>query len=159
MTRDDEPCDPPEDDRSDFVPAVLARNLDEADRYQELLNDHDIPAIIGKDQDDHDAQAPSPCRKGMARGVPVLVPEVFLDEASEIIADLEDLDEFAGGDEDRDEHHEDHPFGFVEENLSDRTDHPFADDEDDDDDDDEDDEDLFGEDDDHDEEELEDENP
>jgi hypothetical protein len=74
----------------DFVPAVFARTADEAEEYRELLNDHDIPAIIHEDEEEKPARpgrAAAPPRKAMSRGVPVLVPEALLDEASEIIAD------------------------------------------------------------------------
>lgn len=83
---------------SDFVPAVFARNVDEAEEYRELLNDHDIPAMVGNLDDDENTP-----RRGMTRGVPVLVPEVLLDEASEIIAELEEEDEFDEEDVDGDE--------------------------------------------------------
>ncbi len=58
----------------DFVPAVFAKNADEAEQYRELLEDNDIPAMIG-DPDELDDAAPSPRRRRrISRGVPVLAP-------------------------------------------------------------------------------------
>lgn len=79
----------------EFVPAVFARNLEDAERYREVLEDHDIPAVVG---DPEDAEsAPRRGRSGMTHGVAILVPDALLDEASEIIADreesLEEMDE------------------------------------------------------------------
>lgn len=91
------PFGPSGEEYTDFVPVVFARSPEEAQRYQELLSDHDIPAMIGGDKDSDSDAAPcaNPCSGGMSRGVPVMVPDVLLDEASEIIADREDVDEFA----------------------------------------------------------------
>ena len=36
----------------EFVPAVFARSTSEAEEYRELLNDHDIPAIVEVDEED-----------------------------------------------------------------------------------------------------------
>jgi hypothetical protein len=89
----------PEGEFEDFVPAVFARSPAMAEEYRELLNDHDIPAILGTDEDEAEAQRPaepgSPpgkrnreqAMKDFSRGVPILVPEEMLDEASEILAD------------------------------------------------------------------------
>ena len=76
----------------DFVPAVFAKNADEAEQYRELLEDNDIPAMIG-DPDELDDAAPSPRRRRISRGVPVLVPEALLDEASEVIAENNSTDD------------------------------------------------------------------
>jgi len=92
----------------DFVPVVFSRGAEEAHRYRELLDDHDIPAIVGdedtegKSETGDDVQAAQ-----MTRGVPVLVPDALLDEASEVIADRESLEEFAITDEDAEEDDED----------------------------------------------------
>jgi len=99
-----------------FVPAVFARSAEEAEQYSELLNDHDIPTIVGMDEDPSED---SQCRKaasksGMTHGVAVLVPDVLLDEASEIIADREDLDEFEAAEEQL-ENDEDEMFDLHEE--------------------------------------------
>ncbi|MHC4981881.1 MAG: hypothetical protein ACYTF6_01775, partial [Planctomycetota bacterium] len=86
----------PDDEHEGFVPAVFARDADEAESYTELLNDHDIPAICGSAEalDEEDSLTKTAGRRGMTRGVPILVPEELLDEASEVIADRENLSEF-----------------------------------------------------------------
>jgi len=83
----------------DYVPVILARSSDEADRFHELLSDHEVPSIIGTKDISSDAD-PDSVRE-MSRGVPVLVPEELLDEASEVIAENEDS-EFALDDDDED---------------------------------------------------------
>ena len=84
-----------EEEYTNFVPAVVARSAAEAEEYYQLLSDHDIPAMIGDEDIEvgKDEDLKSAKRRGMSRGVPVLVPDVMLDEASEVIADREDLDE------------------------------------------------------------------
>lgn len=88
----------PDDEGEMMVPAVLARSMAEAEVYCELLGDHDIPAVIGDgvcDVDDVDVGDDVVHRTGgMTHGVPVLVPEVLLDDAGEIISRRDDLDEF-----------------------------------------------------------------
>ena len=97
---------------AEFVLAVLARNQAEAEQYRELLNDHDIPAVIraetaevvktGEPDEQADAADPPP-RRQMTHGVPIMVPDAMLDEASEIIADREEFAEFDEEDDDLDE--------------------------------------------------------
>jgi len=100
------------EEQSEFVPVIFARSREDAERYRDLLEDHNIPAVVGTDADDEDAL---PSRSGMTHGVDVLVPEALLDEASEIIADREDLDEFAPTEEvDDDDEDEDDDFGLTE---------------------------------------------
>ncbi|MFW6061760.1 MAG: hypothetical protein ACOC93_03025 [Planctomycetota bacterium] len=65
----------------DFVRAVQTRNQDQAEKYRELLEDHDIPVVVD--------ESATRRGRGMARGICLLVPEPLLDEASEIIADFE----------------------------------------------------------------------
>ncbi len=107
MSAREEKFEPSEEEFADFVPAVFARSVEEAEVYRELLNDHDIPAIVGIDEDLKAADAPkAPRRRGMTHGVPVLVPEALLDEASEVIADREDADEFADTEDEVEEEEE-----------------------------------------------------
>jgi len=133
MTLDDESfeADSFETEDGGFVPAVFARSLDEAEAYGELLNDHDIPARIGADEEIKDANGGEhrdADRRGMTHGVPVLVPENLLDEASEVIADREDFAEFEDDDErEEDEDDDDEAFGLEE---LDGEDEAFLDDED-----------------------------
>ena len=135
MLSNDEVLGESRDDLSDFVPAVVARSADEAEQYRELLDDHDIPAIIGTDEDlpaeeDGEGARPDPI---VVRGVPVMVPETLLDEASKIISDRQEFngfslgeDEFEDEDEDEFELGED-GFGLSETELFDDEDE-FADD-------------------------------
>jgi len=92
---------------TDFVPVVFARSLQEAEEYRQLLDDHDIPAIV--DTEDRAAKSSDPAtrRHDFSRGVPVLVPEALLDEAGEIVAEREETDEFGLDKGDSDEPEED----------------------------------------------------
>ena len=100
---------PPKDDfagseeQMEYVPAVFARSMDEAETYRQLLEDHDIPATVGATDDLDPAQRPRTSR--ITRGVPVLVPEALLDEASEVIADREES-EFKSPNDDFDDEEE-----------------------------------------------------
>lgn len=139
-----------EEEQSEFVPVIFARSREDAERYRDLLEDHNIPAVVGTDADEEDAL---PSRSGITHGVDVLVPEALLDEASEIIADREDLDEFAPTEElDEDDEDEDDEFGLsADEPLDEEIDEDELDDEEDEEEDDEDeDDDLLGFDDDDD---------
>ena len=123
MALDDEAIDLPPEEHEQFVPAVFARSAEEAEVYCELLNDHDIPAIVG-DEDHHDQGQGGQegedddedlDRKVMTHGVPVLVPEALLDDAGEIIAVQEELDEFAPSKSDEPDDDEDEDdFGLSE---------------------------------------------
>lgn len=110
MAKEEEEFDPTED-QGDFVPAVYVKTIEQAEEYRELLNDHDIPAMVGEEEGGR--------RRGVSRGLPVLVPEVLLDEASEIIAEyeeeaqLDEEDEELDEDEDEEEE-EDEEFEFDE---------------------------------------------
>jgi len=100
----------------DYVPALFARNMEEAEEYCKLLDDHDIPARAGVDEamlEDADPDQKAAERRGMTHGVPVLVPESLLDEASEVIADREGFAGYDEEDEDQDEEDED-DFGLAE---------------------------------------------
>ncbi|MCK4602783.1 MAG: hypothetical protein KAU28_09975 [Phycisphaerae bacterium] len=123
---------PGEKDRTGFVPAVFARSIEGAEIYQELLGDHDIPAIIGSDEDLDEAKRNgqgSPERGQMSHGVPVLVPEVLLDEASEIIADREDTEEFEDDEDDYDDEDDDEEPDAGDKPILDDEDDIFEDDE------------------------------
>jgi hypothetical protein len=77
----EKPISPGEDEQK-YVPVFSARDPEEAERYRDLFEDHDIAAVIGSPED-ADAET---------EGVPVLVPWACQEEAREIIADLEDSD-------------------------------------------------------------------
>lgn len=105
MPQDDESFDLAPGGREDYVPVVVAKTMDQAEKYRDLLDEHDIPAITDPDYEEESA---GKARRGrITRGVPVLVPEALLDEASEIIADCEELDEFAPAEDVEDEDEED----------------------------------------------------
>lgn len=98
---DEEPDDLFDETGDELVPAVYARSLDEAEEFQQLLEDHDIEASVGSEDETPEVS------ERLGRGVPVLVPEALLDEASEIIADHEDSDEFSTEDDEDFEDDED----------------------------------------------------
>ncbi len=103
MGREDKPESRDADgELGDFVPAVFARSIEEAEDYRQLLDDHDIPAIVG-DEEQAGATAPPGLRKGFSRGVPVLVPEAMLEEAGEVIAERDETDAFGLEEEDEEE--------------------------------------------------------
>lgn len=78
-----------------YVPVVMARDRDEAEEYRQLLSDHDIVARLSDENEDGMDEEHLQARElGMGHGVAVLVPDVFLDEASEVIADHEDVEDF-----------------------------------------------------------------
>ena len=93
--------------REELVPVVFARSVEEAEQYRQLLEDHDIEAIIGGEDFETciDVEA---ARGKRAHGLPVLVPETCLDEAGEVIANREELDEFDLNDKDDEEDEDEH---------------------------------------------------
>jgi hypothetical protein len=135
MARDDEPMG--EAELAGFVSVVFARNVEQAERFRELLEDHDIPALVGS-SDDIDVESEewqAARRQGMTHGVPVLVPEALLDEASEVIADLDDTtgmeeDDKDEDDEDEDEEESEEGCGLGEEAEADMEEEDEFDDED-----------------------------
>ena len=85
-----------------YVPAVYARTLEEAERYCQLLEDHEVPATI-----DEDYQPPLPrSRRTVQEGVPVLVPESLLEDAKGYIAGMEEMNDLVEEEDylDEDEH-------------------------------------------------------
>jgi hypothetical protein len=95
-------------DSSDYVPVVLVHDDAEAERYVQLLQDHDIPAILGTEEDllvamarvpeedapsdDDDDDVDIEDDGGLSDGAVVLVPGEHYDEASEFISELEEFD-------------------------------------------------------------------
>ncbi len=117
MVEDNENDLPVGDEGQEYIPAVYARNEEDAEKYCALLEDHDIPVMVG-----HLAQeTPGRGASSMSRSVPILVPEEFLDEASEIIADSEDTQDFLDEEELEDEEEEDEEFDFAD-NIDDEDD-------------------------------------
>lgn len=115
MAKEDDTFRLPEDAEDNFVPAVFARSADEAEVYCELLNDHEIPAVVG--DDDLLAENGHPVQHGMTHGLPVLVPEPMLDEAGAVIASREEAEDLLIVDDDnpaKDYDDEDTHFGLTE---------------------------------------------
>jgi len=100
MAADEEIFEGEEEDYGEYVPVVVARSLDEAEIYRELLDEHDIPVIVGSKDEEGGRKSK---RKGISHGVQILVPEEFLDEASEIIAEQQESDEFEDEEEEDEE--------------------------------------------------------
>ncbi len=93
------------DDLDQYVVILMADSVEEAERYYQLLEDHDIPAII--DQDYEDPISPQAANAGP--GVGLLVPECFAGEAHTLIDELEDMKALLDLDEEGDfvEHDDD----------------------------------------------------
>ena len=80
----------------EFVVVTFAKDLEQARDYETLLKTNDIPATI-KEQDEQSINA---------KGIAVMVPEDFLDEAHVIIESqdaYDDFYDFALEDEDNDD--------------------------------------------------------
>jgi hypothetical protein len=104
MGREDKPSFRDSDgELGDFVPAVFARSLEEAEEYRQLLDDHDIPAIVADEDQSAGPPGQPPPRKGFSRGVPVLVPEALLEEAGDVIAEHGEGDAFGLEEKEEDE--------------------------------------------------------
>jgi len=103
-----------EGEYDEYVPVVFARDVDEAEQYRQLLEDHDIPVITAEDEELDEAE-PASGRRHPRRGIPILVPEALLDEASEIIAERDDSDEFVLPEDDLDDDEDEEELGLVEE--------------------------------------------
>jgi len=105
------------------VPAVFVRSPAEAERFRQLLDDHDIPAVVATDNEiaeSEDSESRLGRLTGTTQGTAVLVPAVLLDDASQVIADFEDTERFqAAADEldeyEKDEEDEEDEFGLSEE--------------------------------------------
>ena len=75
-----------------LLPVIFAHTAEEAEEYRQLLEDHGIYAVIADEDDglDEDADRPRRARGRINPGVPILVPEVDLDEAGEILAEWDE---------------------------------------------------------------------
>ncbi len=104
-------CDP-----SEFVPLVFAISIDWAERYRSALEQRGIPTLVESDHHKFSLGL-------LMRRVPLLVPEEMQDEASEIVARLEQLESEGDGD--------DEYFDEDDEELLEDDDFDDADDEDD----------------------------
>ena len=68
----------------DFVVLTFVTDLDQAREYETLLRNNDIPAVITE----HDEESID------TKGVAVMVPEEFLDEAHVVIESQDAYDDF-----------------------------------------------------------------
>lgn len=77
------------EDLGEYAPAVYGQSHEEAEKYRQLLEDHDVPAVIDEDYEPTAARATGTVQEG----VPVLVPESLLEEAKGYIASMEEMNE------------------------------------------------------------------
>jgi hypothetical protein len=82
-----------------YVPVVYAGSVDEADWYRQLLEDHDIAAVV---DDEYTAEPPEDV-KGPPTGTAVLVPEAVLEEAKEVVTEVDDMEGLEAFGEDADD--------------------------------------------------------
>jgi hypothetical protein len=86
---------PSEEEHPGFVPVITARTRKEAEEYRQLFEDHDIDVIVGdedlEEQDMKGTRLPHPPPLG---GIAILVAEDMADEAREVLADRENVEEF-----------------------------------------------------------------
>ena len=84
VRKQDDPDRSHNPDPLDLVPVIFAANTQEADFYQTLLADADIPTFIDTDADGRSSRTD--------KGIAILVSAEVLDEASDIITAREELD-------------------------------------------------------------------
>ena len=102
----DDPDEVGSEDLGNYVPVAYAKGLSEAERYRQLLEDHDIPALL-----DEDLEADPPARRRPGtHGVPILVPESLLEDSREFIADFEERDSLIEEEDEEDSDDEDDEF-------------------------------------------------
>jgi len=68
----------------DFVVVAFTEDMDQAKNYETLLKNNDIPAIIQEESEESED----------TKGIAVVVPEDFLDEAHVIIESQDAYDDF-----------------------------------------------------------------
>jgi len=95
-----------DEELGDFVPVVYARSDTEADRYCQMLEDHDVPALVDEQYEPTEPSA----QPGLVGGVPVLVPQSLLDEARQIVTEFDEMDTLIEVDDDDEDEDEDEEF-------------------------------------------------
>jgi hypothetical protein len=100
------------EDLGEYVPVVYAGSVDEAHWYRQLLEDHDIAAVVDEDY----AGLPPEGVRGPPTGTPVLVRQAMLEEAGEVIAEMDEVESLEafgeGADEDEDEDEDTYGLGY-----------------------------------------------
>jgi len=104
----------------ELLPVAYAASLEEAEHYRQLLEDHDISAVVDEDYSPT-TPPPEPLPVG---AVAVLVPASLLEDAREVIDDFEDLDVLLERDDEEEQEEEDDGYGEGEEDLED-AEHPY----------------------------------
>ncbi len=117
MPGENEKFDIPSNEMESFVLLMNAPSLGEAERLRDILDDHDIPSTIGTDEDvelKEDVELAPDAAPDVAavRGVAILVPVALIDEAKEIVADIEDADEFEINEDAMESDDQEDEFGF-----------------------------------------------
>jgi len=93
----------------DYVPVVYAESVDEADWYRQLLDDHSIIAIV----DDDYADEPPEGVRGPLTGTAVLVPRAMLEDAREVVTEVDDMEDLkAFGEDDDEDEDDDYGLGY-----------------------------------------------
>ena len=85
-------------DEDGLVPVVVAGSADEAEQFRQVLEDHDIPAVVDTDEGVTglaEAVSDEVQPDEREQGVAVLVPEGMLEEAGTILAEREEFDVLA----------------------------------------------------------------
>lgn len=97
------------EDLGKYVPVIYARSPEEAEKYRQLLEDHDIPAMVDEDYE----PGPSRASRKAIESVPVLVPQSLLEDAREFITEIEEITALSNEEDDLydDEDEEDFPLG------------------------------------------------
>lgn len=95
-------------DAAKFVAVLTVDDLDEAELYQSLLEEHEIPAVV---QEDYTETDDDPAHLGQ---VAVMVPEDHLAEAQDIIEQELDRQEQFDIDHEADDHEPDEFEGLDE---------------------------------------------
>ena len=97
------------EDLGEYAPVVYGQSHEEAEKYRQLLEDHDVPAVIDEDYEPMAARATGTVQEG----VPVLVPESRLEEARGYIASIEEMGELVDDEDYLDGEDDENGYGDV----------------------------------------------
>jgi hypothetical protein len=113
--------------RAGFVPVTYASTLAEAELLKAFLEGEDIPTLVASE---HSEVGGIP---SMSRGIPVLVPDAMLEQASQLVQEHTGAARDARDDEDDDDFDDDPDDDFDDEDDDDDFDDDFDEDDDEDD--------------------------